>query len=509
MTAPLSKTKTAITPTRQEDYPEWYQQVIKAADLAENGPVRGCMVIKPWGYALWETIQGVLDKKFKETGHKNAYFPLFIPVSSFEREAKHVEGFAKECAVVTHSRLELGQDGKLKPSSPLEEPLVVRPTSELVIGEMFSKWVQSYRDLPILINQWCNVVRWEMRTRLFLRSTEFLWQEGHTAHATKEEALEETLTMLDVYAGFLREYLAMPVTCGKKTESERFPGADETYCIELMMQDKKAIQVCTSHFLGQNFAKACDIQFTDKLGQKQYAWTSSWGMTTRTIGGLIMMHADDDGLVLPPKIAPTHVLIVPVIHKEETKAQVMEYCYALQKELSSICFCDKPLQVEVDARDLRSGDKAWQAIKKGIPVCIEIGPRDIAQDVLIARFRHNLEEKVTVSRTQFLENISQKLQDMQDALYEKALAFKSDNTIKIDTKDDFYAFFTPKNKEKPEIHGGFALAHWNGKADVEELVKNDLNVTIRCIPLEEKEEPGICFMTGQPSRQRVVFSKSY
>lgn len=504
---------TAITPTRAEDYAEWYQQVIKAADLADHAPVRGCMVIKPYGYALWENIQAVLDKMFKQTGHKNAYFPLFIPLSSFEKEAKHVSGFAKECAVVTHSRLKIDSDGKLgvDPESKLEEPLIVRPTSELVIGELFSKWVQSYRDLPLLINQWCNVVRWEMRTRLFLRSTEFLWQEGHTVHATPEEALAETLLILDLYAKFLEDYLAMPAVRGKKTESERFPGADETYCIEPMMQDRKAIQVCTSHFLGQNFSKACDIQFLDKAGQRSYAWTTSWGMTTRTIGSLIMTHADDDGLVLPPKIAPVQVVIIPVVHKEEARAAVMDYCSSLKNSLEGLSYDGQTLRVDLDNRDLRSSEKMWQAIKKGIPLWIELGPREVEAKTLVVGCRDKgPKEKTTLSQEAFLATVLQELAALQKRLYAKALAFKTKHTVKIDSKEAFYEFFTPNTTQKPEMHGGFALAHWNGSAAVEERVKGDLKVTIRCIPLEDDGEgPGTCIFTGEPSPRRVVFAKAY
>ena len=351
--------RTAIEPTRAQDYPEWYQQVIKAADLAENSPVRGCMVIKPWGYSLWENMQHGLDKMFKDTGHTNAYFPLFIPVSYLEKEAEHVEGFAKECAVVTHSRLEAGPDGKLVPASPLEEPLVVRPTSETIIGEMYSRWVQSYRDLPILVNQWANVVRWEMRTRLFLRTAEFLWQEGHTAHATRGEAEIETKKMLRVYETFAQDYMAVPVICGRKTEGEKFPGAVDTYCIEAMMQDRKALQAGTSHFLGQNFAKSSNIKYLSESGAQEYAWTTSWGVSTRLIGGMVMTHSDDDGLVLPPRLAPLHVVVLPVLHKEEERANVLAYCDSLKKELEEKTFCGLPVKVSVDARDLRGGEKMW------------------------------------------------------------------------------------------------------------------------------------------------------
>ncbi len=495
--------KTAISPTREENYPEWYQQVVRAADLAETSPVRGCMVIKPWGYAIWENIQRVMDKMFKDTGHKNAYFPLFIPMSYLEKEAQHVEGFAKECAVVTHSKLEAGPDGKLIPASPLEEPLIVRPTSETIIGESFSRWIQSYRDLPLLINQWANVVRMEMRTRLFLRTTEFLWQEGHTAHATQEEAMEESLRMLGVYADFAINYMAMPVLQGEKTESERFPGADRTFCIEAMMQDKKALQAGTSHFLGQNFSKSSNIKFLDADGQEKFAWTTSWGTSTRLIGGLIMTHSDDDGLIIPPRLAPTHVVIIPVLHKEESRTQVLDYCEKLKKDLRNINFAGRLLEVEIDARDLRGGDKMWHWIKRGAPMILEIGPRDIAENsVFLTRRDKSVKEKSAQKRTEFLATVAKQLQEMQDNLLNRALAFREANTVKIDTKEDFYKFFEGENS-------GFAYAHWNGSAEVEEKIKADLKVTIRCIPFDGDKEPGKCVITGEPSKQRVYFAKSY
>lgn len=500
--------KSAISPTRGEDYPEWYQQVVKAAELAENSPVRGCMVIKPWGYSLWENMQRVLDKMFKDTGHKNAYFPLFIPVSYLEKEAEHVEGFAKECAVVTHSKLELNAEGKLVPSAPLEEPLIVRPTSETIIGEMYSKWVQSYRDLPILVNQWANVVRWEMRTRLFLRTAEFLWQEGHTAHATEAEAVEETNRMLRVYEDFAQNYMAMPVICGRKTEGEKFPGAVTTYCIEAMMQDRKALQAGTSHFLGQNFAKASNIRYLSEAGTQEYAWTTSWGVSTRLVGGLVMTHSDDDGLVLPPRIAPLHVVIMPVVRSDSDRASVMEYCESLRRELSGVLYDGQPLRVEVDARDIRGGDKAWGWIKKGVPVRIEAGPRDIASGSVFMGRRDDGSKKA-IPRAEFVATIPDILSEIQSNLLARALRYREENTVNIDSKDDFYSFFTPKNEAKPEIHGGFAMAHFDGSAEVEDMLRKDLKVTVRCIPLEGDDTPGVCPFSGRPSKKRVVFAKSY
>jgi len=505
-----TKTQTAIQPTRQENYPEWYQAVIKAADLAEHSPVRGCMVIKPWGYAIWENMQQILDKMFKDTGHQNAYFPLFIPLSFLEKEAAHVEGFAKECAVVTHHRLEMGKDGKLVPAGPLEEPLIVRPTSETIIGEMFSKWVESYRDLPLLINQWANVVRWEMRTRMFLRTAEFLWQEGHTAHSTEQEAKEETERMLGVYEHFVQNCLAIPVITGEKTPSERFPGAVATYSIETMTQDRKALQGGTSHFLGQNFAKASEIRFRDAVGETQYAWTTSWGMTTRLIGALVMAHSDDDGLVLPPRVASSHIVLLPVIHKEETKASVMEYCHALAGQLRHLNYHGRPLTVTIDEREMRGGDKTWSWIKKGVPIRIEVGPRDIAADKLpLARRDKGHKDIQQVSREELLKTVLSILDEIQNGMYQRALDFRNSHIKKIDTKEEFYAFFTPKNAENPEIHGGFALAHWCGDLDVEEQIKKDLSVTVRCIPNNSPLEEGKCPISGKPSKQRVIYAKAY
>ena len=504
------KERTAISPTRNEDYPEWYQQVVRAAELAESSPVRGCMVIRPWGYTLWENMQRVLDEMFKETGHKNAYFPLFIPISYLEKEAAHVDGFAKECAVVTHHRLEAGEGGKLIPAGELDEPLIVRPTSETIIGETFAKWIQSYRDLPLLINQWANVVRWEMRTRLFLRTTEFLWQEGHTAHATEEEAVEETLKMLDVYADFAENWMAVPVIKGEKTEGERFPGAVNTYCIEAMMQDRKALQAGTTHFLGQNFSKAANIDFLDENGERSLAWTTSWGVSTRLIGGLIMTHADDDGMVLPPKIAPSHLVILPIFRKDSDNEAILEYCREIKAELESKVYHGRRIWVDIDDRDLRGGEKMWSWIKKGVPTWIEVGPRDMESgSVFFGRRDQGPKERKGVARSEFIETFTAVLDDIQDSLLARARAFREENTVTIESKEEFYDFFTPENKNQPEIHGGFALAHYSGEPELEEKIQSDLKVTVRCIPQTDNPEPGVCIFTGKPSAQRAVFAKSY
>lgn len=497
------KTKTAITPTRAEDYPEWYQQVIKAADMAEVSPVRGCMTIKPWGYAIWENMQRVLDDQLKATGHKNLYFPLLIPVSFLEKEAAHIEGFAKECAVVTHYRLAKNEEGKLVPTSPLEEPYIIRPTSETIIGEAFSRWIQSYRDLPLLINQWANVMRWEMRTRMFLRTSEFLWQEGHTAHATPEDAQQETLKILNLYARFAEDYMAMPVIKGEKSESERFPGAVGTYTIEAMMQDKKALQAGTSHYLGQNFSRAFNIKFLTAQSKEDFAYTTSWGASTRLIGGLIMTHSDDNGLVLPPKLAPVHVAILPVIHKEEQRGEIMAYCDTLADELRQISFDHKPLRIEIDVRELTGGEKGWSWVKKGVPFRIEIGSKECQNNsVFVGRRDKEYKERVSFNRQQFLENIVSQLTELQNNLYRRAQSFQQQNTTVLDNKSDFYEFFT-------KTDGGFALAHWNGDPAIETKLKQDLNVTIRCIPIVEKREPGKCIFSGENSPQKVIFAKAY
>ena len=501
--------KTAITPTRADDYPEWYQQVVKAADLAENSPVRGCMVIKPWGYALWENMHRVLDRMFKDTGHVNAYFPLLIPLSYLEKEAEHVEGFAKECAVVTHHRLEAKPGGGLVPAGELEEPFVIRPTSETIIGASYAKWVQSYRDLPILVNQWANVMRWEMRTRLFLRTTEFLWQEGHTVHATADEAVAETKKMLDVYATFAEEWMAMPVIKGEKTPEERFPGAVDTYTIEAMMQDRKALQAGTSHFLGQNFAKASGIKFLSREGREEIAWTTSWGVSTRLIGGLIMTHADDDGMVIPPRLAPTHAVILPIYRSDEERATVLAYCEALAKELRALSYHGYPVVVQIDDRDLRGGEKSWQHVKKGVPLRLEIGPRDVVADaVFVGRRDQAAKEKKAVPRGELVATLTATLDDMQRGLFNRAKANLIEHTRKIDDAKEFEAFFTPKSEDKPEIHGGFVLAHLASGPDVAERLKS-LKVTARCLPLGQEAEPGHCLFTGRPVAQRIIFAKSY
>jgi len=502
------KPKTAISPTREEDYPVWYQQVIKAADMAEKSPVRGCMVIKPWGYAIWENIVRGFDDLFRATGVKNAYFPLFIPLSFLEKEAEHVEGFAKECAVVTHHRLEQKEDG-LVPAGPLQEPLVVRPTSETIIGDAFSKWIKSYRDLPLLINQWANVVRWEMRTRIFLRTSEFLWQEGHTAHATQEEAVERTRQMLEIYARFVEENLAIPVIQGVKSPSETFPGAVQTQCIEAMVQDRKALQAGTSHFLGQNFSRASEIKFQSREETEEYAWTTSWGVSTRLIGALIMTHSDDDGLVLPPRVASSHVVLLPIYRKPDDRAAVLAYTDKLAKRLREVRYHDRPIEVEIDDRDI-GGARGWEWIKKGIPLRVEIGPRDIAADaVFVGRRDITSGKKESIPTDQFVAKISGILDNIQDNLFQKALRFKQDHTVSLDDRGAFYDFFTPENTKRPEIHGGFVKAAWCGSAACETAFKTDLSVTIRCIPFDGEPSASPCIYCGSAAKEQVIFAKAY
>ena len=503
------KVKTAITPTRAEDYPEWYQQVVRASEMAEKSSVRGCMVIKPWGYSLWENIVREMDDLFKATGVRNAYFPLFIPIGFLEKEAEHVEGFAKECAVVTHHRLEKGADGTLVPAGRLSEPLVVRPTSETIIGDSFSRWITSYRDLPLLINQWANVVRWEMRTRIFLRTSEFLWQEGHTAHATKEEAQERTRMMLDVYARCVEDYLAIPVLKGRKSPAERFPGAVDTLCIEAMMQDRKALQAGTSHFLGQNFARASNIKFQTADENEAYAWTTSWGTSTRLVGGLIMAHGDDDGIILPPRVASSHAVILPIIRKPEDRAKVMPFVEQLATELRAQTYHRRLLNIEIDDRDI-GGARGWDWIKKGIPIRVEIGPRDIAENsVFVGRRDRHHKEKVSINRDTFVAEFTRTLDDIQTTLFNRAVAFREAHTENIEQRDLFYAYFTPKNLEKPEIHGGFAVSPWCGDEACELKIKDDLSVSIRCIPFDGAPVNGACICCGKPAVHEVVFAKAY
>jgi prolyl-tRNA synthetase len=500
---------TAITPTRVQDYPEWFQQVVKQADMAENSAVRGCMVIKPWGYAIWENMQRHLDERIKATGHQNAYFPLFIPLSFFEKEAKHVEGFAKECAVITHHRLE-EKDGKLIPTGELEEPLIVRPTSEMIIGESFSRWVESYRDLPLLINQWANVVRWEMRPRVFLRTTEFLWQEGHTVHATEEEAIEEALKMHEVYREFMENVLALPVILGEKSPGERFPGAVNTYTLEAMMQDRKALQAGTSHYLGQNFAKGSNIRFSNKDGELQYAYTTSWGVTTRMIGALIMCHGDDDGLRLPPRIASKQVVIIPVVPKPEMEEAVFAYADAIAEKLRSHKFHDQSVSVLVDKRDRRGGEKNWEWIKKGVPLRIEVGPRDLeAKAMMVSRRDRPHKEKTNIALDQIGNEVVGLLEAIQNNYFEEAVKHR-DSNIRSDLKsfDEMKAFFTPKNPDKPEIHGGFVLAKWCGDVETEKML-DEYKISIRCLPLKQSGTEGTCILTGRPATIDAIFAKSY
>ena len=486
--------------TREENYSEWYNQLVYNADLAEHSAVKGCMVIKPHGYAIWENMQSVLDKMFKDTGHSNAYFPLFVPKSLFEKEEKNAEGFAKECAVVTHYRLKADPDkpGSLMadPDSKLTEELVVRPTSEAIIWNTYKNWIQSYRDLPILINQWANVVRWEMRTRLFLRTAEFLWQEGHTAHATQAEALEEATKMLDVYATFSEEYMAIPVIKGVKTENERFAGAVETYCIEGMMQDGKALQMGTSHFLGQNFAKAFDVTFQNKEGKIESVWATSWGVSTRLMGALIMVHSDDEGLVIPPKLAPIHVVLVPIYRKDEERIAVIEKIDEIAASLKAV-----GLKVKVDDRDThKPGYKFAEWEQKGIPVRLALGPRDLAQNS-IELARRDLKTKEVVSMDGLETRIQEMLEDIQNSLYNKAKSFLESRTYTVNTWEEFVDVL--ENKQ------GFAYAHWDGSGVTEAKIKEMTKATIRCIPLDNVQEAGTCILTGAPSVQRVLFAKSY
>lgn len=484
---------------RSEDYSKWYNELVVEADLAENSGVRGCMVIKPYGYAIWEKIQQELDRRFKETGHENAYFPLFIPKSYFSKEASHVDGFAKECAVVTHYRLKNSEDGKsieVDENAKLEEELVVRPTSETIIWDTYRKWIQSYRDLPILVNQWANVVRWEMRTRLFLRTAEFLWQEGHTAHATEQEAIAEAEQMLNVYHDFLAEFMAVPAIRGIKSENERFAGAIETYCVEALMQDGKALQAGTSHFLGQNFAKAFDVKFLDKTGAQQYVWATSWGVSTRLMGALIMTHSDDHGLVLPPKLAPYGVVIVPIYKGEEQLKAIDEVALSVKSELETL-----GIRVKYDNRDThKPGWKFAEYELKGVPVRLAIGPKDLENGTIEVARRDTLEKEV-LQRVDIATKIHHLLDRIQENLYEKALTYRDDNTHRVDSWAEF--------KDVLESKGGFLLAHWDGTSETEEAIKSETKATIRAIPMDAVEESGVCVYSGKPSNRRVLFAKAY
>lgn len=485
--------------TRAENYSQWYNDVVKKADLAENSAVRGCMVIKPYGYAIWEKMHDALDKMFKETGHTNAYFPLFIPKSFFSREAHHVEGFAKECAVITHYRLKANPDGGgviVDPDAKLEEELIVRPTSETIIWDTYKNWIQSYRDLPILCNQWANVVRWEMRTRLFLRTAEFLWQEGHTAHATREEAIEETRKMLNVYATFAEQYMAMSVVRGVKSPNERFAGADDTYCIEALMQDGKALQAGTSHFLGQNFAKAFDVQFLNKENKLEYVWATSWGVSTRLVGALIMTHSDDNGLVLPPALAPIQVVIVPIYKSADQLQQIADKVQPLMEKLKA-----KGISVKFDDDDSkRSGWKFNEYEVKGVPVRIAIGPRDLENNQA-ELFRRDTMEKTNVNFDSLDIEIEKLLDEIQKNLLDRTVKFREANTRKADTWEEFVDIL--------DNQAGFVYAHWDGTPETEELIKEKAKATIRCIPFNNPLEEGKCILTGKPSKQRVLFARAY
>jgi prolyl-tRNA synthetase len=493
----MAKELKELTP-RSQDYSQWYQDLVIKADLAENSAVRGCMVIKPYGYAVWERMQRQLDEMFKETGHVNAYFPLFIPKSFLSREADHVEGFAKECAVVTHYRLKNDPGGKgvvVDPDARLEEELIVRPTSETIIWNTYRNWIQSYRDLPLLVNQWANVVRWEMRTRLFLRTAEFLWQEGHTAHATKEEAEAEARKMLDVYAAFVEEYMGVPVIKGVKSANERFAGAVDTYAIEALMQDGKALQAGTSHFLGQNFARAFDVKFADREGRQEYVWATSWGVSTRLMGALIMAHADDNGLVLPPRLAPFQVVIVPIYKNAEQLAQIDEKVAGIMQALKKL-----GIRTKYDNADNRKpGWKFAEYELKGVPVRLAIGSRDLENNTVEVVRRDTL-EKGTVSCDNIDVFVKSLLDEIQGNIFKKACSYREQHTVAVDTYSEF--------KEKIE-EGGFILAHWDGSTETEELIKAETKATIRCIPLEGDKTPGKCMVTGKPSAQRVIFARAY
>ncbi len=484
---------------RANDFSKWYNELVIKADLAQNSDVRGCMVVKPYGYSIWESIQQELDRRFKETGHVNAYFPILIPKSYLSKEAKHIEGFAKECAIVTHTRLKTNQEGDgviVDPSSQLEEELIIRPTSETIIWNTYRGWIQSYRDLPVLVNQWANVMRWEMRTRMFLRTSEFLWQEGHTAHATKEEALKETRTMLDLYADFLENYMAIPVIKGIKTENERFPGAIDTFCVEALMQDGKALQAGTSHFLGQKFAKSFDVKFSDKDGKLKHVWGSSWGVSTRLIGGLIMTHSDDEGLVLPPKLAPIQVVIIPIYKGKEQLS-------AISAKLETVInvLRDKGIRVKFDDRDSqRPGWKFAQYEFQGVPIRLALGSRDLDSGNIEVT-RRDEKSKEIIPFDEIVDHVDYLIEDIQSNLFKKALNFRSEHTTDAESYDSF--------KELIKIKGGFVSAHWDGTVETELRVKEETSATIRCIPIKSDEKPGLCIFTGKPSKQKVLFAKAY
>lgn len=500
--------------TRKQNYPQWYQEVVSEADMAENSVSPGCMVMKAWGYGLWERIQRVLDEKIKETGHENYYFPMFIPLSFFQKEADHVEGFAKEMAVVTHSRL-VNEDGKLKPASPLEEPLIVRPTSETIIADSFAKWVKSYRDLPILLNQWANVVRWEMRPRLFLRTREFLWQEGHTVHATHKEAEDESIKMLEVYRDFSENALAMPVISGRKPEYDKFPGAINTYCIEAMMQDGKALQAGTSHFLGQNFAKSADIKFTNQNNELEYAYTSSWGVSTRLIGGTIMCHADDEGMVVPPHIAPYQIVFVPLIKKQEDSEKITSYINKIKEELKDKTAFGEKLRIKIDTRDKASVDKVWEWIRKGAPMVCEIGLRDIENDGLMVKeriFIGQAEGKKLLKVSEFVANVGKRLEELQRLMFKKAQE-RLENNIRSDitTPEEFAAYYANSNEWIEDGKQGkvaFVRGKWCGDPASEEILKS-MKITIRCIPFEQSGTTGKCLLTGKDATMDVIYARSY
>lgn len=500
--------------SRAGNYPEWYQNVITEAGMAENSSSPGCMVIKPWGYGIWERIRDVFDEKIKETEHENCYFPLFIPLSFFQKEAEHVDGFAKEMAVVTHSRLAM-KDGKLAPEGKLEEPLIVRPTSEAIIADSFSKWVKSYRDLPVLVNQWANVVRWEMRPRLFLRTREFLWQEGHTAHATPQEAEEETTRMLEAYRDLCENTLAMPVLVGRKPEHEKFPGAVDTYCVEAMMQDGKALQAGTSHFLGQNFAKSANISFVNKNNESEYAYTTSWGVSTRLIGGVIMTHADDEGMVVPPKIAPYQIVIVPVIKKAEDEQDVMNYIGQLVAVLKLQTPFGEKIRIKVDKRDKTSVDKFWEWTRKGAPVICEIGKRDVDGAKVMVKERLKLgtpEGKEIVDSAEFVNTIAERLEAIQEAMFNRAKD-RLEHNIRTDiaTPEQFNAYFAESNtwiEDGKQGKVAFVRGKWSGDANSEELLKA-MKITIRCIPFDQSGSEGTCLLTGKPATMDVIYARSY